>query len=112
MVVSRFEHVLTRQIAVAFFIPAIVYLADAIGTQTETIVVQGLSSGHRDFGPLLRREVEAGLLIGLTLGVLLFPAILLGFGDVRLAAAVAIAIIVAGGIAARAGWRRRRRFPR
>jgi hypothetical protein len=49
---------------------------------------------------------------GLTLGVLLFPAILLGFGDVRLAAAVAIAIIVAGGIAARAGWRRRRRFPR
>lgn len=35
--------------------------------------------------------------------MLLFPGILLGFGDVRLAAAVAVAIVVAGGIATTIG---------
>ena len=103
LVIARFERVLTGQIAIAFFMPAIVYLADAIGTQTETIVVRGLSSGRPAFGPLLRREVEAGLLIGLALGVLLFPGVLLVFDNVRLAAAIAIATVVAGGIATTVG---------
>jgi magnesium transporter len=103
LLVARFERVLAAQVAIAFFMPAIVYLADAIGTQTETIVVRGLSSGRTAFRALLRREVEAGLLIGLTLGVLLFPAVLVAFDSVRLAGAVAIATFLAGGIATTIG---------
>ena len=35
--VSRFEAPLKAHIAVAFFIPAIIYLADSIGTQSEVV---------------------------------------------------------------------------
>ena len=39
---AQFEDILTRNISIAFFLPGIVYLADAIGTQTEAIAVRGL----------------------------------------------------------------------
>jgi magnesium transporter len=43
------------------------------------------------------------MLIGVALGVIAFPPILLVFGDARLAAAVSISIFVAGSIAAAIG---------
>lgn len=102
-VVARFEEALNDRVAIAFFIPAIVYLADAIGTQTETITVRGLSHGLLPFGRILKGEIGAGLLIGLVLGALAVPAVLLGFGDLRLALAVGIAILIAGTIATTVG---------
>ncbi|MBL8796753.1 MAG: magnesium transporter [Planctomycetia bacterium] len=115
LVMASFEHVLQAQVAVAFFVPAIVYLADAIGTQTEAIAVRYLSMRHVPLGELLLGELLAGLLIGLSLGLLVFPAVALGFGNPRLALAVSLAIVFAGGCAAsiglvfpwllsRAGW--------
>lgn len=114
-IMSRFEGVLQRNVAVAFFVPAIVYLADAIGTQTEAVAVRGLSLSHRPLGRLLASELATGAMIGLGLGLLAVPAVFLGTGDLRLAAAVCIAIFAAGGAAAfvglifpwllsRAGW--------
>jgi magnesium transporter len=29
----------------AFFIPAVVYMADAVGTQTETVLIRALAAG-------------------------------------------------------------------
>jgi magnesium transporter len=87
------------QIAVAFFIPAIVYLADAVGTQTEALVVRGLSFNAPRLSRLLAGEVAAGSMIGATLGALALPLAYIGFGDARLALAVAIAIFVAGSLA-------------
>ena len=43
--VGSFEAHLQMHLMLAFFIPSIVYLADAVGTQTETVVVRGLSLG-------------------------------------------------------------------
>lgn len=34
-ITSRFEEVLSHNLRVAFFLPFVVYIADAIGTQTE-----------------------------------------------------------------------------
>jgi magnesium transporter len=101
--VSRFERVLEAKVAVAFFVPAIVYLADAIGTQTEAIVVRGLSLNRLPLRRLLGSELRTGLLMGMTLGALAFPIVALGFGDVRLAISVATAIFVAGGVATTIG---------
>ena len=95
-VMTRFEGTLETRVAVAFFIPGIVYLADAIGTQTEAIVVRYLTVGHAPLGRLLRSEVVTGLLIGLCLGGLVFPATLLAFQDAWLAAAVSVAVMAAG----------------
>jgi magnesium transporter len=103
VVVSRFERVLESKLAVAFFVPAIVYLADAIGTQTEAIVVRGLSLNRLSLGELLAGELRTGLLIGGTLAGLAFPIVAVGFGDARLAVSVAFAILVAGGVATTIG---------
>ena len=55
---ARFESVLAAHIAVAFFIPAIVYLADAVGTQSEAIAVRGLSLTGADLASAAGRRVR------------------------------------------------------
>ncbi|MEW5791640.1 MAG: magnesium transporter [Pseudomonadota bacterium] len=102
-VMSRFERVLEAYVAVAFFVPGIVYLADAIGTQTEAIAVRGLSLSHAPLRRLLGSELRTGLLIGLGLGALIFPSVLLAFGDLRLAVSVALGVLVAGAAATTIG---------
>lgn len=103
-VMVYFEATIQARIAVAFFVPGIVYLADAIGTQTEAIIVRGISlSNNYSMSRLLIGELKTGLLIGLSLGLIAFPAVLLFFGDVRLALAVSLSIITAGGVATSIG---------
>ncbi|MFN0038949.1 MAG: magnesium transporter [Burkholderiales bacterium] len=97
---ARFESVLQANVAVAFFVPAIVYLADAIGTQSEAIAVRGLSLTRAGIGRLVAGELRAGLLIGLALGLCAFPAVQIAFGNWRLSVAVACAILAAGCVAA------------
>jgi magnesium transporter len=93
---ASMEHRLQANIALAFFVPALVYLADAIGTQTETVAVRGLSLTRAGLAPLLARELRTGILIGAILGVISFPLVWLAFGEVRLASAVALSILAAG----------------
>ncbi|HSE02061.1 MAG TPA: magnesium transporter [Burkholderiales bacterium] len=100
---AGFEATLERMVAVAFFVPGLVYIADAIGTQSEAIAVRGLSLTRAGIGHLLAGELRTGMLIGTALGVIAFLPILLAFGDVRLAAAVSTSIFVAGSIAAAIG---------
>ena len=102
-VMAGFEATLQRQIAVAFFIPALVYLTDAIGTQTEAIAVRGLPFTQQSFGRLLSQEVATGALIGAVLGLIAFGGIWVAFGDVRLASAVSLSLLVAGAIASAIG---------
>ncbi len=70
--VGWFETQLQLKMMLAFFIPGIVYLADAVGTQTETIVVRGLSVGV-PLRRMLRRELLTGLVIGLALAAVATP---------------------------------------
>ena len=44
-IVAAFEEQLSRLVLLAFFIPAVVYMADAVGTQTEAPVIRGISVG-------------------------------------------------------------------
>jgi magnesium transporter len=67
-IVGWFETQIRHEVVLAFFIPGIVYLADAVGTQTETVVVRGLSVGVA-MRQMLAREVLVGIAIGLALAV-------------------------------------------
>lgn len=96
MVMASFEKALNTNIAIAFFVPGIVYLADAIGTQTETIAVRGLSLSHAPFATVVGGEARTGAIIGLTLALFLFFPVWWVFKDVRLATAVAVALFTAG----------------
>lgn len=93
-IVGLFEKQLQANVMLAFFIPGIVYLADAVGTQTEALVIRGLSVGV-SIGHVVRRESFTGLFVGFTLAVVFFPIGLWRWGDASLAMAVALSIFAA-----------------
>jgi magnesium transporter len=101
---SRFETALSAHIAVAFFIPAIVYLADSVGTQSEVVVVRGLSLTDSALLPLFAGELGTGALLGSMLGCLAFPIVWFFFSSVGLAATVGISLAVASTIATAFGF--------
>jgi magnesium transporter len=103
MIMAGFHSTLEASVAVAFFVPGIVYLADAIGTQTEAAAVRGLSLTREPLSQLVGGELRVGLLMGVTLAVIALPAVWLGFGDLDLAFAVAGAILCAGAMATTIG---------
>jgi magnesium transporter len=98
-VVARFESALTAKPSLAFFVPGLVYLADAIGTQSEAVAVRGLSLSRIGLGRLIVGELRTGLLIGLVLALIAFPMVWLVFGEPRLAAAVTLALAGASMVA-------------
>jgi magnesium transporter len=102
-VMSRFEHVLAARPAIAFFVPALVYLADAIGTQSEAVAVRGLSLSHSGLARLLGGELRTGLLIGTGLALVTLPLVWFAFGDLQLALAVAGALAGASTVATSIG---------
>jgi magnesium transporter len=78
MVMAGFESTLQSSVAVAFFVPGIVYLADAIGTQTEAAAVRGLSLTREPLSQLVGGELRTGLLMGVTLAAITLPTVWLG----------------------------------
>lgn len=103
LVMSWFEAALHAKLAIAFFVPAIVYLADAVGTQSEAIAVRGLSLSNTPVRELIGGELRTGLLIGLSLGALTLPFTWLVFGDWQLAFAVALSLVVSASVATTIG---------
>jgi magnesium transporter len=96
--VGGFEEELARDVRLAFFVPGVVYMADAVGTQTETLVIRGLSVGA-SFRAALRLESLTGLVVGLLIALATFPAVWLVLGSALLALAVALSLLCACGIA-------------
>jgi magnesium transporter len=92
---AAFEGELQTRLTVAFFVPALVYLAGAIGTQSVTIAVRGLSISRQTLPELTKSELFTGMLIGIILAALSYPMIVLTLGDMNLAMAVCIALIIA-----------------
>jgi magnesium transporter len=100
---AGFESTLEKTLAVAFFVPALVYLADAIGTQSEAIAVRGLSLTRAGLGSLILGELRTGMLIGAALALVAYFPVLLAFGDAKLAGAVSVSIFLAGSLASAMG---------
>lgn len=70
LVVSHFEVSLRETVALAFFIPAIAYMSDAIGTQTETVFIRALSNLKFNIGKYIVREIIVGATLGSVFGFL------------------------------------------
>lgn len=100
---AGFEATLALLPAVAFFVPGIVYLADAVGTQSEAVAVRGLSLSHAGVARLLGSELRTGLLLGLTLGLAAWVLVRLLFDHAGLALAVAVALASACAVASQVG---------
>jgi len=102
LVMAGFEEVMRRSVEVAFFIPGLVYLADAIGTQSEAIAVRGLTFSTASIKRLWWGELQTGVMIGLILAALVFPFIWIAF-SFSLALAVALALVFASSVATSIG---------
>jgi magnesium transporter len=66
-------------------------MADAVGTQTEAVVIRGMALGV-PVRAVFARELVTGLAIGALLGSLFFPFALAAWGDARVAATVALSL--------------------
>jgi magnesium transporter len=97
-IMAAFERQLADQVLLALFVPAVVYLADAVGTQTEAVLIRGLSV-QIAVRTVMRREVASGLIIGLLLGAAFLAFALVVWGDGRLAVAVALSLAMSCSIA-------------
>lgn len=92
---SHFEAVLLKNIHVAFFLPFIVYIAAAVGTQTEAIYVRDLRSGHAKFTNYLRKEFYLGILFGSLFASISGLVVWVWFDDILFAQTVGLSAFLA-----------------
>jgi magnesium transporter len=72
-VISYFEDQIAKAVVLALFIPLIISSGGNSGSQATTLVIRALAIGEvrpRDWGIVLWREVQAGLLLGAILGAI------------------------------------------
>lgn len=94
--ISAFKHILEQELVLAYFLPMIVYMADAIGTETETIFVRDIAL---DTGFKVRRflvtELRTGLSISIICGLLTAAYSYLRFQSVYLGLVLAVSLFMA-----------------
>ncbi|BBX18467.1 magnesium transporter MgtE [Mycolicibacterium duvalii] len=95
VLMTAFDARLNADLAIAYFVPGIVYLADAVGTQTETLAIRGLSVGV-GIRRIAAREALTGLCVGVLLGAVMWPLVTVLTGNHMLSLAVSLTIIGAG----------------
>jgi magnesium transporter len=74
ILIGLYEDQLQKQVALAAFIPIVLGMGGNVGSQTATIIVRGLATGHVKYGlgaKYLVRELTIGGMLGVFYGVLL-----------------------------------------
>jgi magnesium transporter len=90
-IVGSFEAELQELVLLTFFLPGVVYMADAVGTQTEALVIRGFSAGVH-IRAMATRELLTGVIVGSVIAAAFLPFAFFVWGDGTVAAAVAIAL--------------------
>ncbi|HEU5187624.1 MAG TPA: magnesium transporter, partial [Candidatus Saccharimonadales bacterium] len=70
LISSLFEDALAANVAIAFFIPVVAYIADSVGTQSEAIAVRALATLKINPGLYLSKELLVGVMLGSLMGIL------------------------------------------
>ncbi len=91
-VTSKFEQVLSQNVRVSFFLPFILYMADAIATQTQSIYSRNLKTGKAKFYMYLIKELSLGLLVGIAFGIISGLVVQVWFSDNKLALSVGLSM--------------------
>ena len=103
-VMAGFEETLASNVAVAFFVPALVYIAGAIGTQAVSVAVRGLATDTVSLASMIRDESITGIAIGAALGLVSFLGVYVVFDNLMLSLAVGLAVLGGGTISAVVGF--------
>jgi len=93
-VVESFSEAITAEVALAAFIPAIVYIADAVGSQTQMVFVRTLTSKiHHTLLQVLRREILVATLVGVCLSGIIWVLSYLWLESATVSAILALAVL-------------------
>ena len=95
-VIERFETTLKANLILATFIPLVVYMSDAVGTQMEAMVIRELNTpGKFHFGRFLRQQLVIVSLVAVIVGTV--SGLVVGWQDSS-ELGVVIGLSVVGGI--------------
>lgn len=92
--ISKYEALLNADIRLAFFIPLIVYLSDAVGTQTETIYVRVLGQKKVNFAHYIAKETLVGMGLGVVFGLLLGVLATIWLHSLALGITIALTLLI------------------
>ena len=94
-IISNFESFLNEYIILASFIPVIVYLSDAIGTQSQTLVIRMIAlEPNFSLRRYMLREIKIGSLLGFIFAMSLFVAVSFGWGHFDLGIVIGSSIFL------------------
>ncbi len=93
-IVSFFEGALAQEVTLAFFIPAMLYMAAAVGTQSEALYLRLYDTGNFRLKSYLLRELMVGFGIGLIASLLVFLFIMLFLKNLPVALIVSISMLI------------------
>jgi magnesium transporter len=88
LLAGLYEKELNRVVALAFFIPVVLNLAESVSSQSVSLALQALHDQRPTWGSLfqaIRREALTGVFLGLAAGSALAVTALIWLGHVRLA---------------------------
>lgn len=95
LVVSFFESVLSAHLILAAFMPVLVYLSDAVGTQSETLIVRSIALDPKlSIKTYLCREFIVVGALALACGTALAALSFIGVGSLPLAAVVGLSMFL------------------
>lgn len=95
MFAKMFERTIAEELALVFFMPAVIYMSGAVGTQTQTLFIRALALKHHAMKTLVTRELIQGVAIGLFVGVIALGSVFLLTGAHMLATTVAVSMALA-----------------
>jgi magnesium transporter len=98
LIMGAFEETLESNVLVALFVPAIVYMAGAVGAQTQTVLIRAFAIGVTT-RQILVRELITGVLMGVFIGGTFLGFAVLVWGDMDVAMAVAVALFASATVA-------------
>jgi magnesium transporter len=99
LISSFFQDTLSRNVAVAYFVPVVAYIADSVGTQSEAITVRALATLKINRARYLMRELVIGIILGFILGGIGGLGALLISGSTHIALVVGLSLSVASTLA-------------
>lgn len=109
LITGFFEGAIAENVALAFFIPVIVYMSDAVGTQAQTLFIRAIAVRKVSLPRYLAKELAVDVLLGVVLGALIAIFGLLwskggGVIPAIVGLAMAINVVVAGTVAILISW--------
>lgn len=99
LLASNFEELLAKNIALSFFVPVIVYMASAVGQQTEIVYIRNLNKKRTHFLIYLAKELLLCGLMGILFGSLIGLFAFFTFRSIPISTSVGMAMAVTMSIA-------------